>query len=163
MYEYCGRGRLVQVDSANLLWLQLENRNEAINVRLLGVGSPHNRDRVKDLSPAVVRGVYANQIWRQACYFVESLLKGRTVEIWTRRNSPLDQKRRLLAYLVIRCEQHPPVDVNAELIAQGLGFVTSDYLHPTYESYRQLEDEARRAGRGIWRAEVGARKWGAPN
>jgi len=156
-YELFGRARVVRVDSANLLRLRIIDRNRGVFVRLLGVGSPHNRDRIKKLNPGVTRFIRENRLWAVARDYVRSLVAGKVVEVWTRQWNKLDGKRRLLAYLVIPDSVSDPVDLNAEIIRNGMGFVTRDYLHVTFAAYKRLEEEAKRDRRGLWRALPGTR------
>ena len=84
--------------------------------------------------------------------YLRSLLQRRSVEVWARKWNRLDQKGRLLVYLVTPNFLDQPVDVNGEIIRNGLGFVTRDYVHVTYAKYKRLENEARQNRRGMWKA-----------
>jgi endonuclease YncB( thermonuclease family) len=151
-YSYLGRARLVEVESTNVLKLRMVEHNRVVTVRLLGVGSPHNRDRVKDLGPQVESFIRKNELWQASRSYVKSLLASKVVEVWARKWDQLDDKNRLLAYVLIPESQERSLDVNAEIIKQGLGFVTRDYTHVTFVGYRTLEEEAKKQGRGIWAA-----------
>jgi len=144
------RGRVVEVHAPNIIKVKLLSGDRTLSVRLLGVGSPRNRDRVRDLTPEVLLHIRKNRLWEASRIYVASLLKDRVVEIWTRKWDPLDDKNRMLAYLLIPSESGGKLDVNAEIIKNGMGFVTRDYLHVTYTSYRELEEKAKMDRRGIW-------------
>jgi hypothetical protein len=149
-YTLLDRGRVVEVCAPNIVKVKLLGRDRLIAVRLLGVGSPRNRDRVKELTPEVLLYIQNNHLWETSRMYVASLLKDRVVEIWTRKWDRLDDKHRTLAYILIPWESAEKMDVNAEIIKSGMGFVTRDYLHVTFTSYRQLEQKAKMERRGIW-------------
>jgi endonuclease YncB( thermonuclease family) len=151
-YEMLGRGKVVDVESPNLLRIKVEGENRLVPIRLLGVGSPRNRDRIRGLRPEVISNIQKNDVWKQAVRYVRSLLDEKVVEIWTRRWDRMDEKNRLLAYVIIPVESGEPMDVNAEIIKKGMGFVTRDYVHVTFAGYRHLEEEARRNRLGMWSA-----------
>jgi endonuclease YncB( thermonuclease family) len=149
-YTMIGHAKVVEVEAPNLLRVQLTGDDRPITIRLLGVGSPRNRHRIKGLSPEVVSHIQKSDVWQQARRYVWSLLDGRGVEIWTRRWDRVDEKNRLLAYVIIPAKSGTPLDVNAEIIKRGMGFVTRDYVHVTFAGYRQLEEEARDNRLGMW-------------
>jgi endonuclease YncB( thermonuclease family) len=151
-YVMLGHGKVLDVESPNLLRIKVEGENRLVPIRLLGVGSPRNKDRIKGLRPEVVSHIHKTDMWTQAVRYVRSLLSGKVVEIWTRRWDRMDEKNRLLAYIIIPVESGEPVDVNAEIIRKGMGFVTRDYVHVTFAGYRNLEEEARRNRLGMWGA-----------
>jgi len=151
-YTLYDEAQVLEVVGPNLLKLKLVNRNKVVTVRLLGVGSPRNRDRVRGLNSEVVSYIQTKQIWESSRNFVRSLLSNKVIELWTRRWDRFDDKNRLLAYVVIPTNSDErTVDLNGEIIRKGLGFVTRDYVHVTFVLYRQLEDEARKNRRGMWR------------
>jgi endonuclease YncB( thermonuclease family) len=125
-------------------------RENLVVARLLGVGSPRNKDRVKDLGPEGLTYIRRHDLWETSRNYVRSLLGDRVVEVWTRKCDRFDDKDRLLVYILIPDELGKPLDVNAEIIRKGLGFVTRDYVHVTFVGYRNLEHEAREHRRGIW-------------
>jgi endonuclease YncB( thermonuclease family) len=151
-YMLYGRASLVAVESPNLLKLKMLDRERVVTVRLLGVGSPRNRDRIKGLSPKVLSYIRSNDVWETSRDYVQSLLEGKLAEVWIRKWDRLDDKNRLLAYVLIPGTPDRPLDVNAEIIRKGLGFVTRDYVHVTFVGYRSLEEEARKNRRGLWGA-----------
>ncbi len=150
-YTFYDKAQLLEVLGPNLLKLKLVNRDKIVTIRLLGVGSPRNRDRVRGLNSEIVSYIHTNQIWETSRTFVRSLLNNRVIELWTRRWDRFDEKNRLLAYVIIPTSADESMDLNGEIIRKGLGFVTRDYVHVTFAHYRQLEDEAKRNRRGMWR------------
>ncbi|MBI4963788.1 MAG: thermonuclease family protein [Desulfomonile tiedjei] len=151
-YMLYGRARLVAVEAPNLLRLKMLEQDRVVTVRLLGVGSPRNRDRIKGLDHQVLSYIRRNDIWETARDFVRSLLDGKSAEVWIRKWDRLDDKNRLLAYVLVPGISGEPIDVNAEIIKKGLGFVTRDYVHVTFVDYKGLENEARSNRRGLWGA-----------
>jgi endonuclease YncB( thermonuclease family) len=147
-----GRAEVVEVVAPNLVKIRMKDHDRTLTVRLLGVGSPRNRDRVKALEPEVLAYIQTKDVWEESRRYVESLLGGKVVEVWTRKWDRFDDKNRLLAYLMIGSGSGDSVDVNANIIKNGLGFVTRDYVHVTFSEYRQLEKDAMRNRRGMWRA-----------
>ncbi len=151
-YNLYGQAHVIGVEAPNLVKLKMRGHERIVIVRLLGVGSPRNRDRVKGLNAGVQSFISRNDMWAVSRNYVKSLLMNKTVEIWTRKWDAYDDKNRLLAYIKIPLDDSEPVDVNAEIIRSGLGFVTRDYVHVTYVDYRHLEDDAKKNRRGIWKA-----------
>jgi hypothetical protein len=150
-YTSHGRGHVLEVMAPNLLKVKLVNRDRILHVRLLGVGSPRNRDRIKNLGREIIAYIQKNGVWDESRKYVDSLLQGKLVEVWTRKWDQVDDKNRLLAYILVPNGGSKPLDVNAEIIKKGLGFVTRDYVHVTFADYKRFEQEARRNRRGIWR------------
>lgn len=150
-YTSHGRGHVLEVTAPNLLKIKLVNQDRILHVRLLGVGSPRNRDRIKTLGREVITYIQKNGLWDESRKYVESLLQGKLVEVWTRKWDRVDDKNRLLAYVFVPNGGSKPLDVNAEIIRKGLGFVTRDYVHVTFADYKRFEQEARKNRRGIWR------------
>jgi len=147
-----GQAHLVDVEAPNLLKLRMLGQDQVVTVRLLGVGSPRNRDRIKGLDHDVQSYIRKKDVWESSREFVRSLLEGKAAEIWTRKWDKYDDKNRLLAYVLIPGVPGKPLDVNAEIIRKGLGFVTRDYVHVTFVGYKNLEDDARKNRRGLWAA-----------
>ena len=149
-YESFGDARMVEVQGPNLLKLRLLKQDQVITVRLLGVGSPRNRDRVRGLNTEILSYIRMNQVWQTSREFVRSLLSDKVVEVWVRRWNQFDEKGRLLAYVLVPSPAERPLDLNGEIIRKGLGFVTRDYVHVTFVHYKSLEEDARRHRRGLW-------------
>ncbi len=141
----------MEVVAPNLVKIKMMEQGRILTVRLLGVGSPRNRDRIKAMEPAVLSYIQRNDLWEESRRYVESLLEGKVVEVWTRKWDRFDDKNRLLAYLMIPNGSTEPLDVNAHIIKNGFGLVTRDYVHVTFTEYRHLEKDAMRNRRGIWR------------
>jgi endonuclease YncB( thermonuclease family) len=150
-YRLYDRAKLVKVEGPNVLRLNMLQHGRSITVRLLGVGSPHNRVWQKNLTPTMLSYKAREHIWERATSYIENLLKGREAEIWARRWNQYDEKNRLLAYILIPSGSGDPLDLNADLIKRGFGFVTRDYVHVTFTGYKILEEEARENRRGVWR------------
>jgi endonuclease YncB( thermonuclease family) len=149
-YTFLGEAQVRRVEGPNLVKLRLLADGRLVTVRLLGVGSPRNRDRIKHLGPEIRSYIERSHVWDAATAFVRSTLKGRTVRIWARSWDRYDEKNRILAYLVVPSNSGELVDLNGDIIKRGLGFVTRDYVHVTFVRYRELEEEARRSHRGMW-------------
>jgi len=145
-----GRAKIHAVESVNLCTLRMVDTDQIVAVRLVGVGSPLNRDRLKSADPALVRHIREKRLWRSASDSLESLLGGKVIEVWTRKWDRFDDKKRLLVYLKAPGPWGELVDVNGEIIRRGLGFVTRDYVHVTFAEYKLLEQEARVDRRGFW-------------
>lgn len=150
-YALYGRAKVVSVEAPNLLKVKMLDADATVTIRLLGVGSPRNRDRAKHVSPEVLLYIRKNDLWDISRSYVRSLLDKKTVEVWARKWDRLDDKNRLLAYIMIPNQADEPLDVNGEIIRNGLGFVTRDYVHVTYVNYKLLEEDAKKRRRGIWK------------
>jgi endonuclease YncB( thermonuclease family) len=150
-HDLFGSGRVVDVEAPNLLKIKLQNKDKIITVRLIGVGSPKNRERLKGLGQDVQNFIFKFDVWEQSRDYVKSLLQNKTVQVWTRKWDSYDEKHRLLAYVRIPAQEGDPVDLNGEIIRNGMGFVTRDYVHVTFADYRSFEQDAKKHSRGIWR------------
>lgn len=150
-YRFYDEARVLEVQGPNLLKLKLLSRDQVVVIRLLGVGSPRNRDRIRGLSSDILSFIHTNQLWEVSRRFVREMLSDKVVEVWARRWNQFDEKGRLLAYVLVPSRTDEPLDLNGEIIRKGLGFVTRDYVHVTFVRYKNLEEEARRHRRGIWR------------
>ncbi|HMK34462.1 MAG TPA: thermonuclease family protein [Desulfomonilaceae bacterium] len=150
-YSLYGKARLVEIEAPNVVKMEMLDGKRTTPVRLLGVGSPHNRDRTRRIGSEVVLFIQKHQLWEASRTYVRSLLQGKVVEVWTRKWDRYDDKNRLLAYIMVPADGERPLDLNAEIIRNGMGFVTRDYVHVTFASYRQLEEDARKHQRGLWK------------
>jgi len=146
-----GRGQVLEVTAPNLLKVRLADQAKVVHIRLLGVGSPRNRDRIKALDRSVIAYIQRNGLWEESRKYVESLVNGKMVEVWTRKWDRVDDKNRLLAYVIVPNGGQKSLDVNAEIIKKGLGLVTRDYVHVTFADYKRFEEEAKKNRLGIWR------------
>jgi endonuclease YncB( thermonuclease family) len=150
-YTLYGRAKVVDVEAPNLLKVKMLDRDATVTIRLLGVGSPRNRDRTRHLSPEVLVYIRQNGLWEISRSYVRSLLDKKIVEVWARKWDRFDDKSRLLAYVMIPNQADERLDVNGEIIRNGLGLVTRDYVHVTFVNYKFLEDDAKKKHRGIWK------------
>lgn len=150
-YALYDRGSVLEVQTPNILRIRMQGKNRIETVRLLGVGTPRNKDRIKGLSPEFVWYLQKENLWELSRTYIRSLLTDKVVEVWTRRWDELDEKNRRLVYVRVPRESADAVDVNGEIIKSGMGFVTRDYVHVTFATYRTLEEEARKNRRGLWR------------
>ncbi|MEW6533755.1 MAG: thermonuclease family protein [Thermodesulfobacteriota bacterium] len=145
-----GRAKIHLVESVNLCTLRMVDTGQVVAVRLVGVGSPLNRDRLKSADPALVRHIRQKRLWQSASNSLETLLHGKVIQVWSRKWDRHDDKKRLLVYLKVPNSSGEFMDVNGEIIRRGLGFVTRDYVHVTFAEYKLLEQEARVDRRGFW-------------
>lgn len=144
-----GEARTILVEAPNILKLKMQHTGQIVSARLLGVGTPHNRDRIKHVEPQVISLIRKQDLWEVSRRFVEHQVDGRRVEIWTRKWDRFDDKHRLLAYVRVPSGRNT-LDLNAEIIRNGYGFVTRDYVHTTFAEYRQLENAAKSDLKGMW-------------
>jgi endonuclease YncB( thermonuclease family) len=106
-------------------------------VRLIGVDTPETKDPRKPVQ----------YFGKEATAFTQRLVEGKRVRL------AYDQQRqdkygRTLAYIYLE----DGTFVNAEIITQGYGFAYTRFPFKYLEEFRQLEREAREAGRGLWGA-----------
>lgn len=151
-YIFLGEAKARHVEGPNLVKLKLLADGSLVTVRLLGVGSPRNRDRIRHLGPEIQGYIERSNVWYAAKNFVQSTLKDKTVQVWARSWDRYDEKNRILAYILVPSGSSEDIDLNGDIIKRGLGFVTRDYVHVTFVRYRELEEEARINRRGMWQA-----------
>jgi len=112
-------------------------------VRLIGVDTPETVDPRR---PVAYYG-------KEASAFTSSHVLGRRVRLergWER----VDRYGRTLAYVI----RDDGWCLNEELVRQGYAHAMTRFPHPHLDAYRQLEREAREAGRGLWATlDVGCR------
>jgi micrococcal nuclease len=106
-------------------------------VRLIGVDTPETKDPRKPVQ----------YFGKEATAFTQRLVEGKRVRL------AYDQQRqdkygRTLTYIYLE----DGTFVNAEIIKQGYGFAYTRFPFKYLEEFRQLEREAREAGRGLWGA-----------
>ena len=90
---------------------------------------------------------------REASAFTKRMAEGRTVRLEDDpENTNRDGYGRLLRYLWL-----DDVLLNAEIIAQGYGFVETRFPFTRMEEFRALGREAREAERGLWASERATR------
>ena len=118
-------------------------------VRLIGVDTPES---VHPRRPVEFFG-------KEASAFTERLVEGKRVRLEYGRERT-DRYGRTLAYV------HLPdgTFVNAEIIRRGYGHAYTRFPFKYLDRFRQLEQEARRAGRGLWgAAPAGDRRAASPS
>jgi micrococcal nuclease len=106
-------------------------------VRLIGVDTPETKDPRKPVQ----------YFGKEATAFTQRTVAGKRVRL------EYDQQRhdkygRTLAYVYL----DDGTFVNAEIIRQGFGVAYTQFPFKYLEQFRQLEREAREAGRGLWGA-----------
>jgi endonuclease YncB( thermonuclease family) len=106
-------------------------------VRMIGVDMPETKDPRKPVQ----------YFGKEATAFTRPLVEGKHVRL------EYDQQRhdkyaRTLAYVYL----NDGTLVNAEIIRQGYRFAYTRFPFKYLEHFRQLEREAREAGRGLWGA-----------
>ncbi len=127
----------------------LENKR-VVKVRLQGLRSTTAKG--KDRSSALrSRGDLRQGVYESASNYLKSAVEGKVVELWTKKGGRWDEKNRLVACVLVRNFFGEALEVNDELIKQGLCLVTREYLHTTFAKYKLLEQEAKRNRKGIWR------------
>jgi micrococcal nuclease len=104
-------------------------------VRLIGVDTP---ETVHPSRPVEFFG-------REASAFAKRLLQGQRVRLEYDRE-PTDRYGRTLAYVHLA----DGTFVNAEIIRRGYGHAYTRFPFRHLDRFRQLEREAREAGRGLW-------------
>jgi micrococcal nuclease len=107
-------------------------------VRLWGVDTPetkHPRKGVQHFGP-------------EAEAFTRNRCLGRTVTVQLVRGRTRDRYKRLLAYVILP----DGTMLNRKLVELGYGYADPRYDHPYLAQFRQLQQEARSAGRGLWEA-----------
>lgn len=108
-------------------------------VRLIGVDAPEREGPYTRAEPFGV----------EAAAFTRTAAQGRRIrlEVGPERR---DAYGRTLAYVHV-----DDLDLNAEILRRGLARAYRRFPHPRLEEFLALEAEARAAGRGLWRVEMG--------
>lgn len=83
----------------------------------------------------------------EAAMALESMIRNKDILIKWDSHDKLDRRKRYLVYVEVG-----GVDVNAELIKSGYGWVPRRWEADKKADYISLEKEARKAKRGIWGA-----------
>jgi len=105
--------------------------------RLIGVDTP---ETVHPQKPVEYFG-------KEASAFTKRMAEGAVVRLETDPGTAdRDKYNRLLRYVYLPDGKL----LNAEIIAQGYGFAYTSFPFSKMEEFRQLEREAREAGRGLW-------------
>jgi len=117
------------------------NDGNEITVRLVGVDTP---ETVHPSKPVEYYG-------KEASRFTQNLLKGEKVYlVIDPQQGKTDRYGRTLAYIYRAPEG---LFVNAEIIRQGYGHAYTQYPFEYIEEFRQLEQLARQAQKGLWSPE----------
>ncbi len=121
-------------------------------MRLIGVDTPEFSSTSRNHDSALRNHLdekVVEDFARHAKSFTKSLINGRQVRLeydWQRA----DKYGRTLAYVY---RQNDDLLVNAEIIREGYGFPTTNFIFSRKDEFRRLGEEARRARRGMWAAE----------
>jgi endonuclease YncB( thermonuclease family) len=105
-------------------------------VRLIGVDTPETKDPRKPVQ----------YFGKEATAFTQRLVEGKRVRLEYDQQR-LDKYGRTLAYVYLEDSTF----VNAEIIKQGYGFAYTRFPFKYLEQFRQLEQDAREAKRGLWK------------
>lgn len=128
---------VTQVIDGDTVVVQLEESGAAEVVRLLGVDAPeeYRPDRPKFKWAQLARQALANVVLRKR------------VRLEFNPEAERDRFGRMLAYL----HTEKGADVNAAMIARGLGLHFERYPHPRFDAYRRLQEEAETNMRGVFK------------
>lgn len=113
-------------------------------VRLIGVDTPEKYTSDKLHRDSRESG-QDEKMGEKASAFTKTLCLGKKVTLEFDREK-VDRYGRILAYLRLEDSRV----VNEEIIRQGYGHAYVKYVFKFMEKYRNLEKEAREAGRGLW-------------
>lgn len=131
------QARLLTVTDGDSLRVGLASG--VVEIRLHGIDAPEVRPRRQRFGP-------------EATKVLKSLVNGAVLEV-----EPVAQDRYDRVVARVYADGH---EVNAAMLEKGYAWAYRQYLDADTRHYCDLEDAARRAGRGIW---VGDRKtWQAP-
>lgn len=106
-------------------------------VRIVGIDTPETVDPRKPV------GCFGPEASTRA----KELLFGEEVILERKPDENRDKYDRLLRYITLNGE-----DVGALLIREGFAKSYPYFPHPRLESYEELQDEAKEAGKGLWGA-----------
>lgn len=123
------------IEDGDTITVDMNGRDE--RVRMIGVDTPETRDPRK---PVQCFG-------KAATAFTKQLIGSSNVRLEADPdNTNRDRYNRLLRYVYL------PDDtlVNAEIIRQGYGFAYTSFPFTKKESFKELEQEAKAANRGLW-------------
>jgi micrococcal nuclease len=130
-----GLYRVTQVIDGDTIEVSIDNRLE--RVRLLGIDTPETHDPRK---PVQCFG-------EVAAAYAEGMLDGKNVRLEPDpQNSDRDKYQRLLRYVYLS----DGTLVNAQLIREGYAFAYTVFPLTRLDEFRELERQARTAGRGLW-------------
>jgi endonuclease YncB( thermonuclease family) len=128
------KGTVTWIVDGDTIIVKLYNKSE--KVRLLGIDTPefHKKGGKNDY--------YAYE----AFLYTKKQLKGKTVCLVKDPPNSRDKYGRLLRYVYVNGKLF-----NAELVREGYAEIYHKGDHSKKILFSRLEDEARRAGRGIWK------------
>ena len=116
-------------------------------VRLIGIDTPEREDSPRDqfLEKQGVQATRQREIYRKAKAFNIRFVKGHTVSL-TFDHPPRDRYGRLLAYVYLPDGRL----LNRLLLEQGLAVVYRKFTFRMKTDFLAAEEQARRAGVGLW-------------
>jgi len=136
---YVGQNfRVVRVIDGDTIEIAGPGDHEAVTrVRLWGVDTP---ETVKPDTPPQHFG-------HEASDFTASIVLGKQVTLQLEAHRTRDKYGRLLAYVI-----GPDGEMlNRTLVEQGYAYADPRYEHRWAEQFRQLQEQAKRARRGLWK------------
>ncbi len=131
-----GLYRVTSFADGDTITVDMNGKEESI--RMIGVDTPETHDPRK-----------AVQCFGQAAAtFTENLIGTQNVRLETDPlNTNRDRYNRLLRYVYLP----DGTLVNAEIIKQGYGFAYTSFPITKADEFKQYQEEARVAGRGLWK------------
>jgi endonuclease YncB( thermonuclease family) len=111
-------------------------RSDDERIRLIGVDTPETKHPFKQVE----------YFGHEASAFTRRSVEDKYVRLKYDRNYR-DRYGRILAYVFRRDDNF---FLNAEIVRQGYGFAYTRFSFKYIEEFRQLEKDARAAGRGLW-------------
>ena len=127
--------KVARVVDGDTLVVEISGREE--RVRLIGVDTPetvHPSKPVEDFG-------------REASAFTKGMVEGQVVRLEADPNlTDRDKYNRLLRYVYLPDGKL----LNAEIIAQGYGFIYLKFPFSKMEEFEKLQWEAREKNRGLW-------------
>jgi len=123
----------------------LDPKGQPVVVRLIGVDTPetvHPRKKVQ-------------RYGKEASVFLTNLLKGERVYLVG--DPPLGMVGRYGRRLGYLYRAPDGLFVNAEIVRQGYGHAAAGFPFQFAEEFKQLEQFATRAGKGLWAPDAGGR------
>lgn len=117
-----------------------------IRVRLIGTDTPETKHPNRPVEP----------FGKEASAFTTRVALGQSVRLDLDTLNLARKHRcrygRVLAYVFVRQVDGVLFDLNAQIISQGYGYVYTRFPFTRMEEFRRLEQEARKARRGLWKA-----------
>lgn len=114
-----------------------DGRSDHTRIRLWGVDTP---ETVKPNTPVEHFGPEASR-------FTRLMAMGRTVTLKLHRPKIRDRYKRLLAYLILPDGRN----LCEEIIATGHGYADPRFDHSLKRRFKQAQNEAKQARRGLWK------------